>query len=1091
MKSARWLLVVLAAGIALAGGWAIAAGPRTAPPSGLREGTPNVHALVGAKIVVSPDVTIEKGTLVIRDGVITAIGDKVETPADARVWDVSGKTLYPGLIDAYGELSADASRSGVKEGAGAGYWNPNVVPHVHAGKLYTSDAAANKKLRSQGITARLIAPSAGIVKGTSILVSTGEGAGQQVILKDPVALHLKLTTSRGAGGYPNSPMGAYTLVRQAFYDAGWYGQAWEAYRAHPELERPERSDALAALGDYLGRLQPVIIDAADELYLLRADRIGDEFNLNVIVRGSGHEYRRLNDVKATGRAVILPLDFPKPPNVATPEAAMNVELERLMHWDLAAENPGRLAAAGVKIAFTTQGLRDTGAFLSAVRKAVKRGLDAKAALAALTTTPAELYGAKDRLGTLEAGKAANIVVADGDLFAEKTKVLETWTDGERHEIVTEPQADIRGTWTVEATKPDGSKETWAVEINGRPTKLSGKIVRGDKSAKLISPELNQLQFTASFKGEPLGYDGIVQSSATISAPEKSKPDEAFGWLGAIVWADGKRTEASGKRTAPPKAEAEDTKEEKKDADKEGDKDEAKQESEADADKDTDKADDAKKDAKGDDEKAKEPKDLGPAISPINFPLGAFGRAAQPEQPRFVLFKGATVWTSGPQGRLEKHDVLVESGKIKAVGENLAAPEGAVTIDAHGKHLSPGIIDCHSHIATDGGVNESAQTITAEVRIGDFVDPNDINIYRQLAGGVTASNILHGSANTIGGQNQVLKFRWGAAPEEMKFAAAPQGIKFALGENVKQSNWGARATSRYPQSRMGVEQLVRDAFEAARQYRRSWDEWNRTKVGLPPRVDLELEALAEVVEGKRFIHCHSYRGDEILALIRTCDAYGVKIATFQHVLEGYKVAEAIAKHGAGGSSFSDWWAYKFEVYDAIPYNGALLHNAGVVVSFNSDNAELARRLNLEAAKAIKYGNVSPEEALKFVTLNPAKQLKIDQYVGSIEAGKDADLVLWSGSPLSTFSRCEQTWVDGRRYFDLAEDKELRKQAADLRAKLVQRVLASGEPAASEGEGEGDHWPREDLFCGHHDHFDHEHGDHGHAHEQHEASGHEHE
>ncbi len=221
---------------------------------------------------------------------------------------------------------------------------------------------------------------------------------------------------------------------------------------------------------------------------------------------------------------------------------------------------------------------------------------------------------------------------------------------------------------------------------------------------------------------------------------------------------------------------------------------------------------------------------------------------------------------------------------------------------------------------------------------------------------------------------------------MKFAAAPPGIKFALGENVKQSNWGSRNTGRYPQTRMGVEQLVRDAFNAAKHYRQQWDEWNRTKVGLPPRIDLELEALAEVVEGKRLIHCHSYRQDEILALIRTCDDFGVKIATFQHVLEGYKVADAIAKHGAGGSSFSDWWAYKFEVYDAIPYNGALLHNAGVVVSFNSDNAELARRLNLEAAKAIKYGNVPPEEALKFVTLNPAKQLRIDEHVGSLEAGQ---------------------------------------------------------------------------------------------------------
>jgi N-acetylglucosamine-6-phosphate deacetylase len=1086
MKFARLLSALFTAACLLVAGLAIAA-PRTTPSPGLRESSHDVHALVGAKIVVSPELTIEKGTLVIRDGVITAVGDKVESPADARVWDMSGKTLYPGLIDAYGELSTETSRGGVKDGAGAGYWNANVVPHVHAGELYAADAAANKKLRGQGITARLVAPSAGIIKGTSILVSTGDGAGQQVILKDPVALHLKLTTSRGAGGYPNSPMGAYTLVRQAFYDAGWYGQAWEAYQAHPELERPERSAALAALGTYLGRTGPVIVDATDELYLLRADRIGDEFNLNVIVRGSGHEYRRLNEVKATGRAVIVPLDFPKPPNVATPEAAMNVELERLMHWDLAPENPARLVAAGVKIAFTSQGLRDTGTFLAAVRKAVKRGLDGKAALAALTVTPAELYGAKDRLGTLEVGKAANLVVADGELFAEKTKVLESWTDGERHEIVNEPEADIRGTWAVEATKPDGAKETWTVEITGRPTKLAGKISRGDKSAKLISAELSQLQFTASFKGEPLNYEGIVQSSATISASDKNKPESEFAWLGAIVWADGKRTESTGKRTAGPKAE-EEVKDEKGDAKDAEDKDEKKDDSDDKPDADKKEDQDAKEegDKKEDGDKPKEPKDLGPSISPINFPLGAFGRPAQPDQPRFVLFKGATVWTSGPQGRLEKADVLVESGKIKAVGENLTASEGAVTIDVHGKHLSPGIIDCHSHIATDGGVNESAQTITAEVRIGDFVDPNDINIYRQLAGGVTASNILHGSANTIGGQNQVLKFRWGAGPEEMKFAAAAPGIKFALGENVKQSNWGARNTSRYPQSRMGVEQLVRDAFEAAKQYRRTWDEWNRTKVGLPPRIDLELEALAEVVEGKRFIHCHSYRGDEILALIRTCDAFGVKIATFQHVLEGYKVADAIAKHGAGGSSFSDWWAYKFEVFDAIPYNGALLHNAGVVVSFNSDNAELARRLNLEAAKAIKYGGVSPEEALKFVTLNPARQLKVDEHVGSIEAGKDADLVIWSGSPLSTFSRCEQTWVDGRRYFDLTEDKELRKQAADLRAKLVQRVLASGEPAAGAGEKEGDRWPREDLFCGHHDH-----GDHGHQHEQHDESGHEHE
>ncbi len=540
----------------------------------------------------------------------------------------------------------------------------------------------------------------------------------------------------------------------------------------------------------------------------------------------------------------------------------------------------------------------------------------------------------------------------------------------------------------------------------------------------------------------------------MSAPTKdgAATEGDLSWLGIVAWADGERTPFAGKRTAGPEA----TKEEKQE--------DAKQSDDKAESKDGEKKDDADK---------PQPKEPDKAIAEVNYPLGAFGRAAPPEQPAAVLFRNATIWTSGPQGKLEKADLLITAGKISAVGAGLTAPAGATVIDLQGKHLSAGIIDCHSHVATDGGVNESGQTITAEVRIGDFVDPTDINIYRQLAGGVTCVNILHGSANTIGGQNQVVKFRWGALPEEMKFAAAPQGIKFALGENVKQSNWGARATSRYPQTRMGVEQLVRDAFAAAKQYRRQWDEWNHTKAGLPPRVDLELEALAEVVEGRRLVHCHSYRQDEILALLRTCEAFGVKIATFQHVLEGYKVADAIARHGAGGSSFSDWWAYKFEVYDAIPYNGALLHNAGVVVSFNSDNAELARRLNLEAAKAIKYGGVPAEEALKFVTLNPARQLRIDEHIGSLEPGKDADLVVWSASPLSTYSRCEQTWVDGRRYFDIEEDRQAQQDAAALKARLVQRVLESGESSEKPGDGQKENWPREDIFC--------EHGDHGHHHE----------
>ena len=369
------------------------------------------------------------------------------------------------------------------------------------------------------------------------------------------------------------------------------------------------------------------------------------------------------------------------------------------------------------------------------------------------------------------------------------------------------------------------------------------------------------------------------------------------------------------------------------------------------------------------------------------------------------------------------------------------------------------------MATDGGINESTQSVTAEVRIGDFIDATDVNIYRQLAGGVTSSHILHGSANTIGGQCQAIKLRWGALPEALKFAEAPPTIKFALGENVKQSNW-ERNSGRYPQSRMGVDEVMRDSFQAARHYQADWARWKATPQGPPPRRDLELDALVEVMEQKRWVHCHSYRQDEILALLRTLEGFEVRVQTLQHILEGYKVADAMRKHGAMGSSFADWWAYKFEVIDAIPHNGALMHNAGVVVSFNSDDRELARHLNHEAAKAVKYGGVPPVEALKFVTLNPAKQLRVEQLVGTLEAGKQADIVVWSGDPLSVMSRCEQTWVDGRKYFDREEDLGMRKRAATVRATLVQKILASGESMREPGESyvlERDLWPRFDEFC----------------------------
>jgi N-acetylglucosamine-6-phosphate deacetylase len=845
-------------------------------------------------------------------------------------------------------------------------------------------------------------------------------------------------------------MGAVALARQSFYDAAWYAEAWNAYKADPGLPRPEKNDALEELKSYPGSGRLVIADGINELYSLRADRFAREFNLRLALLGSGQEYRRLEELRKTGRAIILPLNFPRPPNVGTAEAALEASLRELMHWDIAPENPARLARAGVPIAFTTNGLESRGGFLAAVRKAISRGLSKNDALASLTTTPAGLFGVAHELGTIEQGKIASFFVADGDIFEKDTKVTEAWVGGERYRIVLPPLEDLRGRWELRISS--ASPGRLIMEIAGTPENLSGsfelpgkkkdqpeeKKGRKKKKKKTASKDaaetveksklahlgLRDARFSCVFSAGTFGREGIAMLSAVL----QQEQDGSTSLLGEITWPDGKRSSFRGARE--PKKEA------------------------------------AKKDAP-DKEKKKEKSDPSASYA-VNFPLGAFGRSAPPPQPAAVVVRGATVWTCTEAGVIENADVIFGAGKVLAVGKDLQAPDGAMIIDGKGRHITPGIIDCHSHIATDGGINESAQAVSAEVRIGDFINCDDINIYRQLAGGVTSSNILHGSANPIGGQNQVIKMRWGSSDEGMKFRAAPQGIKFALGENVKQSNRGDNFTTRYPQTRMGVEQIFRDEFQSAREYSRRRAEWKAKRSGLPPRRDLELDAIVEILEGRRLVHCHSYRQDEILALIRVLDDFGIRIATFQHILEGYKVADAMAKHGAMGSAFADWWAYKFEVYDAIPYNGALMHQAGVVVSFNSDDAELGRRLNHEAAKATKYGGVPETEALKFVTLNPARQLRIDDRVGSVRKGLDADLVIWSGHPLSILSRCEQTWIDGRRYFDIEDDKKTRKKVEERRAALIQKVLASEEKMLAPGEKipeAAELWPNEDVFCAH--------------------------
>lgn len=1049
-------------------------GRATGPDVGVRFNPPDVVALTNARIIVQSGREIENGSLIIEGGRIQAVGSDLRPPAGAEIIDCAGDYLYPGLIDALVECEASESKDNDT------HWHAETLPQRRMSQCIQIDASQFQLLRKAGIAVVLAAPRGGIIKGQSCVLTTAAGSLATNLLREDTFQHVRLYPARGAReSYPNSPMGAMALVRQTLSDAKWYQDAKQVTRAQPELPAADFNSALHALGPLVCGSQAAIIDGTNELYALRADRIAREFSLQLVIRGSGREYRRLDALAATGRTFIIPVDYPDAPEVATQQQMADASLQDLMDWHLAPSNLARLEEAGVPFVITADGLGKATDLIANIRKAIEHGLDPDTALEAVTSRPAKLLGIEDLAGSLERGKFAHLLRTDGPLFDQDTRLKETWVQGQRHQWVVDKENQLQGEWRIElagerlpqavlqmggtADKPtarigledafeiekkkdtdqdsdakEPADEAGDEERNGEPSAEDAKEGEDSSSPNRIA-DLAQLKLTDyGFTGTLSAGDLVDDVTGTaVLSMTRLKVDEDWRFDGILIWPDGVTSRVQGSRRHM----------------------------------DADKSVGNESDSRPGDGPSKA--ELSDDFSlEINYPLGVYGIARAPEQPEWVLFRNATLWTCSDEGILPDTDLLVHRGKIEVVGKQLEAPEKAIVIEAEGMHISPGIIDCHSHMATDGGVNESGQAVTAEVRIGDFIDPNDINIYRQLAGGVTTSNILHGSANPIGGQNQVIKLRWGSSDEDLKMTQAPAGIKFALGENVKQSNRENEIRTRYPQTRMGVEQILRDRFEAARLYQRQWKEWRNAPRGLPPRKDFELEAIAEILEGQRWIHCHSYRQDEILATLRVLEDYGVTVGSLQHILEGYKVADAMAAHGAMASSFSDWWAYKFEVYDAIPYNGALMHRAGIVVSFNSDDRELARHLNHEAAKAVKYGGLPESEALQFVTLNPAKQLRIDPWVGSLERGKDADLVLWNRSPLSTLSVCMQTWIDGRKYFDRQIDLQRRQEDEVLRMKLMQRVLESGVKTSKRGDDDPSYWwVRHDEFC-HHGEEEHE-------------------
>ena len=976
----RAILSFLGFTLLLTGGVEAQQATRTEPVTGIRDNGTGFHALVGARVVTAPGQVLDGATIVIRNGLIQRVGRNMQPPAGARVWDLDGLTIYPGFIDAHADLGMDA----VPEGGDVGptHWNPQVRAWFSTTMNLQDDADRRAALRSQGFGTALVVPKQGIFRGTASVVNLGDTGVRDRVLRPDLAQAMGFQRSFQLGGaYPNSPMGTIALMKQTFMDADWYVRAWGAYEASGRaFLPPETSAALAALEDAVRGDQPIVFETGSEEEYLRAHKLAAEYGVDAWYRGSGQEYRILDVLRGRTDPLIIPLSFPDAPNVNDPESALNASLADLRDWYLAPTSPAQLAGAGVRFAITSDGLSSLNEFLPNLRIAVARGLSTADALAALTTTPAEWLGLENTHGTIQEGKVANLVVSEGDLFTEEATVRDVWVHGQAYGVTRSPQIDPRGTWRIASDDEWGFEA--ALRLEGPLNRLRGSIdITGPDGASINLASAEVVAETGRvevrFDGEDLGYEGVALLAGSV------RGEEFYGWTslpnGANPSFRGSRTEAYEGATRGTVA-----------------------------------------------------MNVPEIDLPFIRPMMEFGRSAIPEQPAAVVVRNATVWSQGPLGQMENADLLVQAGKVVAVGPDLDAPRGAMEIDATGKHVTPGLIDPHIHAGVSA-VNESGFAIVPEVRMGDVVTHNNIWMYRQLAGGLTTAHIKHGSANPIGGENVFVKLRWGSLPEDLKLEGAPRTVKFALGENPK------RREGRYPDTRMGTQEIIRDHFLAARDYEREWQRWEASGEGIPPRRDLRMEAILDILNQELLISSHGYRADEFLALVRLAEEFGFRVQTLQHGIEAYKIAPELAASGVAAVVWSDWGGFKMEAYDASVYNARILIEAGVVTSLHSDNNEISSRMNWEAGKLLRTG-LTHEQALSTVTNQAAKAVAIDARVGSLEVDKDADFVIWSGNPLSQFTRAEQTWVDGRRYFSLEEDAAMREQIDRERTQLIQAILS---------------------------------------------------
>ena len=891
----------------------VAAGPPPEPPP--------FYAIENVRVEVGDGTVLERVTVVVENGTITAVTEDAAVPAHAWVVEGEGLTVYPGLIDAMGRLPQPRRPPGGPSAGGSGPGGPRrrpdtgstlprgpedrpqTTPWKRAADDLTLDAEAVESWREAGFTSVAARAGQGLFPGRLSLVrygAPGRDPEHQVVAPE-LAQVVSFDTGGGFGSYPGALMGKIAYVRQVLLDAGHYAAAVAAFEADPGgWRRPDFDRTLAPLASMAAGDERILLPGSSAVEIRRALRLGEEFGLDSVVYGGQEAYRLAEDLAARDVPVLVDVDWPEPLPERDRDPDADRPLREILHERLAPSTPVELAEAGARFAFSSGGLNGPEEFLAGVRRAIEGGLEPGRALSALTRDAAATYGLEDRLGTVAEGMAADLVLADGYPWRESTRVEAVFIDGRRYAVSDGEDAEEEG---------DGGGP------RGAPSEASAPMRLAEVAEKYAE----------------------VAGGATVPMTGPYREDDVLAITGATV----------------------------------------------------------------------------------------------------LTMAGETI---------ENGTVVLRDGRIARVGSGVRPPRGAHVIDAEGGYVIPGIIDAHSHIATAGGVNEGSLAVTAMVRIEDVVDPADIAIYRALAGGVTTINVLHGSANPIGGQNQILKLRWGRDADGLRFEGAPPGIKFALGENPKRSRSFGQGPRRYPATRMGVLDVIRQAFTEAGEYREAWRRHREAEAAgersRPPARDLELEALVEILEGDRLVHAHSYRADEILQLLRLAEELGFRIATLQHVLEGYRVADEIAAHGAGASTFSDWWAYKVEAFEAIPHNAALMTDRGVLSSVNSDDAEEMRHLNHEAAKSVKWGGLSDEQALALVTINPAKQLGIDDRVGSIEVGKDADLVVYDRHPLSSYAVVQTTLVDGKVYFDRELDRVRHGHLAALEQSLTESPDGDG-------------------------------------------------